>query len=107
MPTYEYECSECGHRLEEIQSIKAKPLTACPVCKKRKLRRLISGGAGFLFKGSGFYITDYRSENYKEGAKKESGAAAVPSKANGSEATPAKAAAPAKAAEKTAVKTGG
>src|SRR5438128_2267758 len=74
MPTYEYACDACGHKFEEFQSIKAKPVTVCPVCKKRKVKRLISAGAGFIFKGSGFYITDYRSEGYKAAAKNEAGA---------------------------------
>src|SRR5437763_12485726 len=73
MPTYEYACSACGHHFEEFQSIKAKPTTLCPECGKRKVRRLISAGAGLIFKGSGFYITDYRSESYKAGAKGEGG----------------------------------
>jgi putative FmdB family regulatory protein len=79
MPTYEYICEKCGHQFEQIQSISAKPLTECPqpVCAQKKwgkgkVKRAISGGAGLLFKGSGFYITDYRSEKYKEAAKKES-----------------------------------
>jgi putative FmdB family regulatory protein len=75
MPTYEYACDACGHKFEEFQSITAKPLTKCPVCKKNRVKRLISAGAGFIFKGSGFYITDYRSENYKAGEKSASSAA--------------------------------
>jgi putative FmdB family regulatory protein len=75
MPTYEYACTACGHKFEEFQSITAKPVTKCPACKKNKVKRLISAGAGFIFKGSGFYITDYRSENYKAGEKSASGAA--------------------------------
>ena len=71
MPTYEYECSACGHQFEEFQSIKAKPTVVCPKCKKRKVKRLISAGGGFIFKGSGFYITDYRSDKYKEAAKND------------------------------------
>lgn len=71
MPTYEYECQACGHTLEELQSFSEKPLRKCPKCKKLKLRRLISTGAGVIFKGSGFYATDYRSSEYKEKAKKE------------------------------------
>ena len=74
MPTYEYECGNCEHLFEEYQSITAKPLKKCPECKKLKLRRLIGGGAGLLFKGSGFYITDYRSDSYKAAAKKDSNA---------------------------------
>jgi putative FmdB family regulatory protein len=73
MPTYEYECRKCGHRFEEFQSIKAEPLKACPRCRG-KVQRLISGGAGLLFKGSGFHITDYRSESYKKKARGEGGA---------------------------------
>ncbi len=69
MPTYEYACTACGHRFEEFQSITAKPIKKCPVCKKNKVNRLISAGAGFIFKGSGFYITDYRSQQYKDSAK--------------------------------------
>ena len=58
MPTYEYECERCGHRFERFQSITDEPVKRCPQCRG-KVRRLLSGGAGFLFKGSGFYITDY------------------------------------------------
>jgi len=72
MPTYEYACAECDHEFEAFQSITAKPIRKCPECGKRKVERLISGGAGLLFKGSGFYITDYRSDGYKEAAKKDS-----------------------------------
>src|SRR5437773_12550774 len=72
MPTYEYECTKCGHRFEEFQSIKAEPLKVCPRCQG-PLKRVIGPGAGFLFKGSGFYTTDYRSSSYKEKARKEGG----------------------------------
>jgi len=72
MPTYEYACSDCDHAFEAFQSITAKPIRKCPECGKRKVERLISGGAGLLFKGSGFYITDYRSDSYKQAAKKDS-----------------------------------
>ena len=78
MPTYEYVCAKCGHEFEKFQSMADKPLKDCPEClqKKRGLRgsvkRKMSGGAGLIFKGSGFYITDYRSEGYKQAAKKES-----------------------------------
>lgn len=71
MPTYDYRCTACGHTLEIFQAITAKPLKTCPACKKRRLTRLIGAGAGILFKGSGFYETDYRSESYKEQARKE------------------------------------
>ena len=82
MPTYEYICSKCGQEFETIQSISAQPLTTCleDLCGRKKwgrgkVKRKVSGGAGLLFKGSGFYITDYRSEGYKQAAKQESTAA--------------------------------
>ncbi len=68
MPTYDYRCDACEHEFEEFQSIKDMPLTKCPECHKKKLRRLIGGGAAIVFKGSGFYQTDYRSDSYKRGA---------------------------------------
>jgi putative FmdB family regulatory protein len=71
MPTYEYICDSCGYQLEQFQSITAKPLRKCPKCGKLSLNRLIGTGAGVIFKGSGFYATDYRSKNYKEAEKKE------------------------------------
>jgi len=73
MPTYDYKCEACGHRFDQFQSITAAPLKRCPTCGKNKLHRLIGTGAGVIFKGSGFYTTDYRSEGYKEKAKAESG----------------------------------
>lgn len=79
MPTYEYVCAKCGHEFEKFQSIAAKALAQCPedACGQKKwgrgsVKRKIGGGAGLLFKGSGFYITDYRSEGYKSAAKKDS-----------------------------------
>ncbi len=71
MPTYEYICDSCRHRFERFQSIKARPLRVCPKCGKRRLQRLIGAGAGVIFKGSGFYQTDYRSDSYKKAEKKE------------------------------------
>jgi putative FmdB family regulatory protein len=78
MPTYEYNCAKCGHNFEKVQSIKANALTVCPreVCPRKpwgkgKVVRRIGLGGGLIFKGSGFYTTDYRSENYKAGAKKD------------------------------------
>jgi putative FmdB family regulatory protein len=68
MPTYEYACTECGHHFDEFQSITAKSLRKCPQCGKSSLKRLIGTGAGFIFKGSGFYCTDYRSDGYKKAA---------------------------------------
>lgn len=75
MPTYEYQCTACGYKFEEFQSISAAPITVCPECNG-KTERLISGGAGLLFKGSGFYITDYRKSSYQKDAAKDSGGAA-------------------------------
>jgi putative FmdB family regulatory protein len=100
MPTYEYICEKCGREFETFQSISARPLKICPQesCRRRpwgrgRVKRKISGGAGLLFKGSGFYITDYRSEGYKQAAKKD----ATPAKTSGGDAKSA----PAKAAPKT------
>ena len=69
MPTYEYVCDACDHEWEQMQSITAKHIRKCPECGKLQARRLISAGGGLIFKGSGFYETDYRSESYKKGAK--------------------------------------
>lgn len=73
MPTYDYQCKKCGHRFELFQSIKAEPVRACPICQG-PVERLLGTGGGMIFKGSGFYITDYRSKNYREKAKQESSA---------------------------------
>ena len=104
MPTYEYVCEKCGHEFETVQSMSAKPLKTCPadVCAQKKwgrgrFKRKIGAGAGLLFKGSGFYITDYRSENYKQSAK---GASGDPKPAVKAETTPA-----AKAETKPVAKT--
>lgn len=72
MPTYDYRCQKCGHQFEAFQKMSDEPLKECPECKG-DVKRLLGGGAGFLFKGSGFYITDYRSSDYKSKAKSESG----------------------------------
>jgi putative FmdB family regulatory protein len=71
MPTYEYECGSCNHHFEQFQQMSADPIKVCPECGKKKVRRLIGTGAALIFKGSGFYATDYRSDSYKEGAKKD------------------------------------
>jgi putative FmdB family regulatory protein len=71
MPTYQYQCTKCSYEFEEFQQISDDPIETCPECGG-KVKRLISGGAGLLFKGSGFYITDYRSPKYQADAKKES-----------------------------------
>ena len=72
MPTYEYHCDACGYGFEKFQPITSSAIRDCPKCKKRKVRRVITGGAGLIFKGSGFYQTDYRSKSYQDAAKKDS-----------------------------------
>jgi putative FmdB family regulatory protein len=99
MPTYEYICEKCGRQFELVQPITAKALRVCPkaLCAQKrwgkgKVKRVITGGAGLLFKGSGFYVTDYRSEKYKEAAKRDSALAnssAGSSKPANGEAKPA------------------
>ena len=91
MPTYEYACEKCGHQFEMVQSMKDKPLAVCPKenCKLKKwgkgrVKKMVGAGAGLIFKGSGFYITDYRSENYKAAAKKETSATSSGGEAKGS-----------------------
>jgi len=74
MPTYEYRCKRCGHEFEEIQKITAPPLTQCPVCHEKTLTRIIGAGSGLIFKGSGFYITDYKrgaGDTQSKGTKKK------------------------------------
>ncbi len=92
MPTYEYACEKCGHEFESAQSMSAPPLLTCPkeLCAQKKwgrgkVKKLIGAGAGLIFKGSGFYITDYRSEGYKKSAKTD----ATPAKTAGTDAKPA------------------
>src|SRR5262245_66399940 len=75
MPTYEYQCDACEHNFDEFQSMSEEPLKKCPQCGKKKLRRVYGPGAAILFKGSGFYQTDYRSESYKSAAKADQEAA--------------------------------
>jgi putative FmdB family regulatory protein len=118
MPTYEYACQKCGQNFDAYQSMRDEPFKVCPkeLCRqarwgKGKVRRLLGTGAGLIFKGSGFYITDYRSDSYKEGAKKDSPSGAekksgesAGGKANGK---PASAEAPAKAKETKAKKEPG
>lgn len=77
MPTYEYRCSGCSTNFELFQKISDKPAKSCPECGG-SVQRIISSGAGFLFKGSGFYATDYRSESYKKQAKEEKGSSSSP-----------------------------
>jgi len=71
MPTYDYECDACGHKFELFQQISEAQKKKCPECKKNKLRRLFGTGAAIMFKGSGFYQTDYRSDSYKKAAEKD------------------------------------
>jgi putative FmdB family regulatory protein len=78
MPTYEYECRKCGNRFDVFQGMTEPPKKRCPKCKGR-VDRLLSTGGGFLFKGTGFYSTDYRSDGYKKAAKADSDGAAKPS----------------------------
>jgi len=79
MPTYEYKCTSCEYKFEELQSFSAEPITVCPECKG-KTERLITGGAGFVFKGSGFYVTENRSKDYKSAAEKDKPIPATPEK---------------------------
>ena len=95
MPTYEYQCENCGHSFEKFQSITAGSLRKCPQCKKMTLRRLIGAGAGIIFKGSGFYQTDYRTESYNIGAQSEKPASEKKDADKGKESKP-KAETPAK-----------
>ena len=103
MPTYEYICEKCGHEFEAVQSISAGPLRICPkeLCGRKKwgrgrVKRKISAGGGLLFKGDGFYITDYRSEGYKQAAKKDS----TPPAPSGGESKPTKGETPSSPAKK-------
>lgn len=74
MPTYDYRCKACGHELELFQSMTERPKRKCPSCGKSSLERLIGAGGGLLFKGSGYYQTDYRSQSYTDGAKADKAA---------------------------------
>ena len=92
MPTYQYACAKCGHEFDKFQSIADDPLTVCPkdLCAQKKwgkgkVKKMIGAGAGLIFKGSGFYITDYRSDKYKDAAKKDTAS----SKPASSESKPA------------------
>ena len=99
MPTYEYRCPECSNDFELIQKMSDEPVAACPKCGAPAQRRLSAGG-GLIFKGSGFYITDYRGESYKKAAKAESGGPATDAKPASTEAKPAAAPAPTKSTPK-------
>ena len=116
MPTYEYVCEKCGHQFDLFQSMKEEPLKVCPaaVCVRKrwgkgKVKRLLGTGANLLFKGSGFYITDYRSTGYQEAAKKDKApapAAAASTTSGDAKATPAKAEAKAAPAAPASKKSG-
>lgn len=87
MPTYEYECTACGHKFEEWQSITADPVTKCPECKKKKVKRLLGTGGAIIFKGSGYYQTDYRSDSYKKAEKADSASSSSDSKSSESKSS--------------------
>jgi putative FmdB family regulatory protein len=108
MPTYEYSCEKCGGNFETVQSMRDAPLKECPkeLCRQKKwghgkVKRLIGTGAGIIFKGSGFYITDYRSDSYKEAAKKDAPAVDKPAADKPAAAKEGKASAPAATPAKT------
>lgn|SRR5690606_34538820 len=89
MPTYDYQCPKCDHTWEMFQPITAKPVKKCPECGKQSARRVIGPGAGIIFKGSGFYQTDYRSESYKKGAEAAKKATETTSSSSNGESKPA------------------
>jgi len=108
MPTYDYSCEKCGKTFETFQSMRDEPLRECPkeLCRQKKwghgkVKRLLGTGAGLIFKGSGFYITDYRSNSYKEGAKNDAPAAPATSaeKSSGAKESSATTSTPTKAGE--------
>jgi putative FmdB family regulatory protein len=112
MPTYDYVCEACGHELEVFQNISEAPKRKCPACKKSKLKRKIGGGAGFLFKGSGFYLTDYRSDSYKKGEsdskpKDEAKSASSEAKASDAKAGSGEGAAAKESAKTSSTEKGG
>ena len=88
MPTYEYRCNGCSKQFDVYQPITAEALKSCPHCKSRKVKRLLGGGAGLLFKGSGFYITDYRSAGYQSAKKSDTATPSTPA-APAAKTTPA------------------
>lgn len=86
MPTYRYHCTKCGYEFEKFQNITEGPVPFCPKCDGR-IKRVITGGAGFLLKGNGFYQTDYRSEKYKSDARKDTPATSKSSTSNSSDSS--------------------
>lgn len=105
MPTYDYRCNACGHTFDELQSFSEPPLTKCPKCKKNKLERLFGGGGAIIFKGSGFYETDYRragdTANKDEAASNSNGDGKAESKETKTETPAASSDAPAKSESKS------
>lgn len=101
MPTYEYICKSCAEPTEHFASMSAKPLKKCPHCGKNQLERQIGTGAGFIFKGGGFYETDYRSDGYKKAAKEDKAPAEGSKAATGESSGGAKDKAPAKTETKS------
>src|SRR5262245_33498839 len=107
MPTYDYQCSACGHRFDELQSFSDPVLTKCPKCKKNKLERLFGGGGAIIFKGGGFYETDYRRAGEKADKAETADAPSTNGKAETKTETKAEATAAADAAPKPAAKSEG
>jgi putative FmdB family regulatory protein len=107
MPTYDYECAACGHQFEELQSFSEPALTKCPKCKKNKLQRLFGGGGAIIFKGGGFYETDYRRAGEKNGKAESTEAAETPKTETKAEAKPDATPAPAPAADAKPAAKGG
>ena len=89
MPTYDYACPKCGHAFEQFQSMKDEPLTQCPKCNEKGLKRLIGGGAGLIFKGTGFYITDYKKKPSGESGSGDKAPAKTETKSESKPAAPA------------------
>jgi putative FmdB family regulatory protein len=90
MPTYDYACDACKHEFEQFESITADPQKKCPKCKKNKLRRLFGAGGGLIFKGSGFYQTDYRPDSYKKAAEADKPKSESSSESSSKDSTSAK-----------------
>ncbi|HWE03007.1 MAG TPA: zinc ribbon domain-containing protein [Tepidisphaeraceae bacterium] len=105
MPTYEYKCKSCGYKFEKFHSMTAASIKKCPECGKRTVERLIGTGAALIFKGSGFYITDYRDASYAEKAKADAAPAKTESDSSSTGADAKPAAAETKAEAKTESKT--